>query len=436
MSLITNNSTPAERSRGLVFSELFENAEKIVQNEGVITGAPVINNGATFDGTNDWITYDSPPFSTVVSGNSFSAVIDFDITVDHGALQCLVEWGPGTAADSVMVLLDTDNYLRLYVGNGVSIFTGTAVTSGRHTLTAYWDGSNRDMYLDGASVGKTSPGATGVTTVGTKIGARLDNSLPLNGTIYSAKVFKTELTLQEHTDYYNNATYRYINEAVLDLPMGMAEHDPTNTRTLDLSVTANHPTWTGSAEPVKLTDKHGYTFDGVDDYLEVAHNANQLLTGGMTISAWIRPVSGGEGATSNGGRIVDKSTNTNAVGGFRFNVANSTNTLRFQVNNGTEIASDTNFDRDSGMWQHVAVTVASDATTTFYIDGVVSGTPGVTGALSGITTTTAMRIGNRAGSDDRTFDGDIARLKIWDSDLTALQVKDLYQREFKKINVT
>jgi len=392
MSLITNNSTPAERSRGLVFSELFENAEKIVQNEGVITGAPVINNGATFDGTNDWITYDSPPFSTVVSGNSFSVVIDFDITVDHGALQCLVEWGPGTAADSVMVLLDTNNYLRLYVGNGVSIFTGTAVTSGRHTLTAYWDGSNRDMYLDGASVGKTSPGATGVTTVGTKIGARLDNSLPLNGTIYSAKVFKTELTLQEHTDYYNNATYRYINEAVLDLPMGMAEHDPTNTRTDDISGNGLNGTLSGTSL-TKNTDQWGYNLPGTDEFIDVGDTSQNI----KTVSFWIKPNSDTE-------EIMDLDAGTHTI----------------------EAASGT-------------LTATGFSSPTIYVNGEVSSAlVPYAWQLVTVTTATAIDTDNLdIGRISTTYlTGDIARVKMSTSELTALQIKDLYQREFKKINVT
>jgi len=400
MSLITNNSTPAERQRGCTFSEKFENAAKVIRNGGVIVSAPTINNGLTTDGTDDEVTY----------------------AEDIKNVQSISFW--------VTLQTTTEDIMQLSSSHSIEAGTGTLTATGVTSPTFYVNGV--------ATATITTARSHVVITTGTAFDADAiqigqDDAFG-QFKIEDLKMWTAELTADEVTDLYNDDTYRYINEAVLDLPMGMAEHDPTNTRTLDLSVTANHPTWTGSAEPVKLTDKHGYTFDGVDDYFEVAHNANQLLTTGMTISAWIRPVSGGEGATSNGGRIVDKSISTNGNDGFRFNVANSTNTLRFQVNSGTEIISDTNFDRDSGMWSHVAVTVASDATTTFYIDGVVSGTPGATGALSGITTTTAMRIGNRAGGDDRTFDGDIARLKIWSSDLTALQIKDLYQKEFKKIN--
>lgn len=57
MSRLLQNSLPAERARGLVFSETFETPGAVVRNRGAITGAPSINFGATFDGSNDYVDY-------------------------------------------------------------------------------------------------------------------------------------------------------------------------------------------------------------------------------------------------------------------------------------------------------------------------------------------------------------------------------------------
>ena len=82
MSLLTTNTTPAERARKCTFAELFEDPQSVIENGGEITGAEVCN-GATFDG-DDHIQYD-------LTGNEFnndeiSIVLDFspDFADDDG----------------------------------------------------------------------------------------------------------------------------------------------------------------------------------------------------------------------------------------------------------------------------------------------------------------------------------------------------------------
>src|SRR5699024_7924707 len=60
-------------------------------------------------------------------------------------------------------------------------------------------------------------------------------------------------------------------------------------------------------------------FDGTNDYVEIAHNANQLLTGGGIITAWFNAGSAGGGGF---GRIVDKSSGVSATGGFALHMNN------------------------------------------------------------------------------------------------------------------
>lgn len=60
----------------------------------------------------------------------------------------------------------------------------------------------------------------------------------------------------------------YSKSAILSLPMGMQEHDPTNTRTLDVSGSKIHASFAaGAAAPTKLTDRAGYNFNGTSQYL-------------------------------------------------------------------------------------------------------------------------------------------------------------------------
>lgn len=163
----------------------------------------------------------------------------------------------------------------------------------------------------------------------------------------------------------------------------------------------------------------GASFDGVDDYVEIPHNASQLganLSNGFTISAWINPKSAGENTA---GRILDKSTNWQGNDGFAYGFDGVANLMMY-TNIGTKAWS-ANFNLRT--WSHVLVTVTSAQLATHYINKVVSGTPtDLVQPISAITTTNALRIGNRSGATDVTFDGSIRSVKMWNRVLTADEI--------------
>jgi hypothetical protein len=167
-------------------------------------------------------------------------------------------------------------------------------------------------------------------------------------------------------------------------------------------------------------------FDGVDDYVEIPHDASQLganLSNGFTISAWINPRSAGEG---NFGFIIDKSTANGGVNGFMMMMDNAPK-VAFKINNGTS--------RTTGLtavpylsWTHILITVSSAQLSNFYVNGTLSGTANqdLVQPISTITTTNAMRIGNIAGATTRTFDGGIRSVKMWNRVLTTTEIAQDY----------
>lgn len=164
------------------------------------------------------------------------------------------------------------------------------------------------------------------------------------------------------------------------------------------------------------------SFDGVDDYIEIpdASLPASAFQNGFSFGAWIYPKSVGE----TNGRIFDKSTADSGNDGFRFGLTSS-NRWFLQINAGTVVGS-SNLAIKYNNWQYVLTTVAANGTVTHYINGVQSGTPATTGALAGITTTNALRIGNRSGGTDRTFDGRIAEARIWNRPLTADEIRAIH----------
>lgn len=166
---------------------------------------------------------------------------------------------------------------------------------------------------------------------------------------------------------------------------------------------------------------NGYTFDAIDDYFSVAHNANQLLTTGGSIEAWFNAASLGE---NNLGKIVDKSTGNYGQDGYSM-LLSAGPVVYFTINDGAGISTGAGAVAFGSM---VNVTATFDGTGdgTLYVNGVQSGTTGVIADPATITTANAMRIGNRSGGTDRTFDGKIAEVRLYNVELTPAQVLQNY----------
>ena len=149
-------------------------------------------------------------------------------------------------------------------------------------------------------------------------------------------------------------------------------------------------------------------FDGIDDYLAMPHHANQLLTTGGTIEAWIKAESFGEVQ----GKIVDKSTGVTGGNGYSLVVING-GYIRLYMNGSARQSNVSAITFGDGNFYHVVVTWDNTGYTTFYVNGVVSGTPGIIADPAVITTTNALRIGNRSTVTDRTFDGLIDEVRLY-----------------------
>jgi hypothetical protein len=184
-----------------------------------------------------------------------------------------------------------------------------------------------------------------------------------------------------------------------------------------------------TAKRTNYSDFPCNVFDGVDDYVEIPHAAQQLganLSNGFTISAWINPRGFGENSTGN---IISKSTGTGAQNGFYFAVGNNSNVF-VGLNNGT-LRGSANNSNPLRIWTHALITISAGQLINFYVNGTLSGNANqdLVQAISTITTTNAMRIGNRSTATDRTFDGSIKDVKMWNRVLTTTEITEEYQNK-------
>ena len=177
----------------------------------------------------------------------------------------------------------------------------------------------------------------------------------------------------------------------------------------------------------------GVTFDLADDSVDLGSSNDNLSK--ITISAWVYPVSEGEGGV---GTIYIKDAAGTTRHDFRFD---NTNNLFFRIGRATSPESKTTDNNvlPNGAWAHVAV--VWDGTLGDYLNDIkiyVNGTEAGTNTGnngSGARTddnTATEHIGNRAG-DTQTWDGQITEFAIWEDDLNATEISLLASSKVKGI---
>lgn len=169
----------------------------------------------------------------------------------------------------------------------------------------------------------------------------------------------------------------------------------------------------------KFRDEFSLAFDGSDDYIDLGSQAGDLRLSGSNgaVVAWIKPTLTGDVYQ----RIVDKSSGANANQGYAFFLDDDGH-LRGAIA-GTTTAIGTAGDVVANKWQQVLWTW--DGTNHYlYVNGVNVRTQ----ADSTIppSNTTNMRIGSWNHSTAREYNGKISEVAIYNTFLTASQVKTLY----------
>lgn len=165
---------------------------------------------------------------------------------------------------------------------------------------------------------------------------------------------------------------------------------------------------------IYTTDQKGVAngamdFNGTTDYLNTANDF--IGTGSLSASAWIYLDGyggGNQGTILTDGQLVLK--------------VDSTNQAVFASSGGDAQYSATGSIL-TGQWYHVVVT-RSGTTLTWYVNGVQSGTPGGSTLANG----TSLLIGSNS-QVDRSFDGKIADVRIYNRILSAEEVKLLYDQK-------
>ena len=354
---------------------------------------------------------------------------------------------PTPSACIYNLLIDSSARLVMRVSNGTVTRTYTSgdglSLNTWYNIVATWNGTTdtfvfyvNNLVLDGGKSGTAIATLNVLTAKIFEIGedvATATHRYGFNGLIDDVKVYNVVWPpAKVAADYIkNNSNILQTNS----LDKGLIAAFPLNRSTQQSATTFIDTTPYArvgtSANAIALAaDQKGLTggamtFNGTTDTIPINNwTSFAEFQNALTISAWIKPNSIGEGlGAANWGTIVNKSTSVTGANGFSYNFA-SNGSLVIAVN-GSGRYSDI---LTMGQWLHVVVTVDNyTRIATHYVNGVVSGVPGAVNPLTGITTTNPFTIGNRSTVADRTFDGQISDVRVWNRVLTAAEIKSLYK---------
>ncbi len=157
----------------------------------------------------------------------------------------------------------------------------------------------------------------------------------------------------------------------------------------------------------------------------------QQLTNQVTISMWIRQTQTWFGNTGTDGQmpLINKwDGNTGMWVGLRMqNPSNMSNRVRWRVNSGTFIESNTNV--PVGVWHHVVCTY-DGATLRIYQNGVQTASASHSGAIANTAINLFLgRQANGTPSGGITYRGDMDEVKIYNRALNLSEVQTLYNNE-------
>ncbi len=189
----------------------------------------------------------------------------------------------------------------------------------------------------------------------------------------------------------------------------------------DLSGTGNDGTINGTPLWIEGYLGGALQLNGTTDFVDCGNSESLNITDKITVSAWVRTVDAGESAEQLGGQnhYVSK---WNSYG-----IKHRTNLLIFWIYDGdwraTRISIDSSF---NGEWRHVVGTYDGEVVKT-YVDGKLEGEVAHAGTIA--RNLDNVLIGKNPSNTTDNFEGAIDEVRIYNRDLSAAQVMELFMGE-------
>jgi hypothetical protein len=374
--------------------------------------AQSLNNCLDFDGTDDYVN----------CGNHSSLDLTSAITIEAWIFYQGGESYPRITekypAPSIYIR-ESNDLLGWHgeVGGVERDFTFSNSTIPRNQWThiaVTYDGNYIRSYING--VYKDWEAQTGVlatTTNNLLIGSNSDGDRSFDGKIEELRIWSTARTAANIRENMFKSLEGNESGLVAYYPFDHSSGTTLN----DASLNSNDGTLTNMSGNEWVTSgafagpRNDLDFDGDNDYVDCGNNSSLNVTDAITIESWIY-YRGGESYP----RIIEKYPapsihihTSNDLLGWHGEVGGVDRDFRFP-----------NSTIPRNKWTHIAVTYDGSYIRS-YINGDLRYSEPQTGALT--TTTAPLLIGNNSATD-RTFDGEISELRIWNDARTPTEIRD------------
>ncbi|MBI5047164.1 LamG domain-containing protein, partial [Candidatus Micrarchaeota archaeon] len=252
-----------------------------------------------------------------------------------------------------------------------------------------------------------------------------------------------ESALHTFTWNWNGTNYSMYDSSLVlmfnfDNVSALGEND---TNVTDLSQYANNASCSGSSCPNWTSSgkySGAFTFDGVDDYLNLGSTSNlKTESGPFTISTWIKP----SGLFANSYNIITSSSDADAKGYFlTFNSPNcGGDGINLDLAKSGVVDQCISYSFNDGVWYHVVVVQnfsgGFPSSVDFYINGQFISS--VIDSSSYISSTgTPELIGRSVPSGSSYFQGTIDEFRIYNRSLSVSEIQQQYFSNLYKYDTT
>ena len=426
--MTTRYATPAERERGCVWSERFESQTDVEDNGGAVTGSPSFSgrDGVTLDGSNDYLTYH-------LAGREFysdplSIVIEFtpDFADDDGVSHVMLDTS-NVNGGRCIVYKDSSNRIVIYLGN-----TSIATISNA-TFTAYWNTGSRNVLVVSGTTGETDAFLNGTQILTNDItawtpaseatcyvGALNDGSAKFDGTIHRVQIYHSKLSDLECEQISGGTVYGYENQGTI-WPLTASSLLADTTGANDL---------TSGTPPAKITDRHGYYYDGSTHAKNTSIDTGIFNQAEVTLVLEFNPTYGWDDATVEYWVFAGSTGSTLRTAALK----NSTNDLRIYAGDGSSVKNIAKANVEPH-WRtgqrNVLVLSLKSGDNDFYLNGALIDTS--TGTWTAQSDVVELGLGCRSNGGNRVT-GDIYSFSVLNFKASYLQALDITQRLMKQAN--
>jgi hypothetical protein len=403
------------------------------------------NKSRSFNGVDDYVSI--PDNADIPTGaQTWACWVRFDD--DNTFRDLMLHWS-GTASNASFALTrNTDNKLRLYVDpDGLSTTANTFVASSTSLVKGNWyhvagvfiPSTSMTVYVDGSEDGQITSGIPAQAfdaTVPLTLGGRDDQpSLRLEGNLADCRIYDTDLSSTEIADLYagTNITTNLVGHWLKDTD-DVLDHsvNPNNGENFGSIFSPDNPS------PAVEFGRASRAFDGISDRIEIADINDHSFGDGVndspfSVSAWIKIE-----ATNKAFRVLSKwsdssgpewaftTDSSDRLALFLKDVSSNANIKRYYS---TSLSSYLN------QWVHVSATYdgrgggnAGDGID-LYLNGVnvddSNGNSGTYVAMENRNTPTYIGV-VQLSSGYSLSKGKIADVRLYDTDLSASDISDLY----------